>query len=170
MAANSELIQKIRIQFCTCVLDTKDRQGQITIAVKRDCIETLLHFLRDDPDFACDFLMDLCGVDYLEMGGFERFAVVYHLYSRQHNHRIRIKAFVPENDPRIDTVSHLWAAANWAEREVYDMYGIEFDHHPDLRRILNPDDFSGSPLRKDFPLEGIGYRESFPKIERSSIQ
>ncbi|MEE9170959.1 MAG: NADH-quinone oxidoreductase subunit C, partial [bacterium] len=90
--------------------------------------------------------------------------------SLKHSHRLRIKAYVPENDLKFDTVSHLWPAAEWAEREVYDMYGIEFNNHPDMRRILNPDDFEGFALRKDFPVEGIGYREDYEKIERATGQ
>ncbi|HHM23821.1 MAG TPA: NADH-quinone oxidoreductase subunit C [Bacteroidetes bacterium] len=170
MASNEEILKKVQEKFGDCVLEVKDALGEATISIKRDCNVEVLKFLRDDPDLAFEFLMDACGIDYLEMGGFERFAVVYHLYSLKHNHRVRVKAFIPENDPRIDTVSHLWAAANWAEREVFDMYGIEFNNHPDMRRILCPDDFVGHPLRKDFPLQGIGYRESFEKIERSTAQ
>jgi|Deesub1362B_J571_1020462.scaffolds.fasta_scaffold04436_4 NADH-quinone oxidoreductase subunit C len=170
MATNEEILKKIREKFGDAVLETSDALGEAAVSVRRDVIVDLLKFLREDPDLAFDFLMDLCGVDYLEMGGFERFAVVYHLYSLKHNHRVRVKAFVPENDPRIDSVTELWAAANWAEREVYDMYGIEFNNHPDMRRILCPDDFVGNPLRKDFPLQGIGYRESFEKIDRESAQ
>ncbi len=170
MASNQEILQKVQEKFADCVLETKDELGEATLSIKRECNVAVLSFLREDPDLAFDFLMDVCGVDYLEMGGPERFAVVYHLYSMKHNHRVRVKAFVPEDDPTIDTVSHLWAAANWAEREVFDMFGIEFNHHPDMRRILCPDDFEGHPLRKDFPLKGIGYRESFEKIERSNAQ
>jgi NADH/F420H2 dehydrogenase subunit C len=170
MATPQEMIQKVQEKFSDCVLETSDNFGEAAVSIKRDCIVDLIQFLHDDSDLSFDFLMDVCGMDYLEMGGHERYGTVYHLYSMKHNHRIRVKAFIPENDPRIDTISHIWEAANWAEREVYDMYGIEFNNHPDMRRILNPDDFEGFPLRKEFPPEGIGYRESFEKIERSDAQ
>ena len=170
MATSLEMLQKVQDKFSDCILETSDRLGEATVSVKRDCVVDLMNFLRDDSNLAFDFLMDLCGVDYLEMGGFERFGVTYHLYSMKHNHRIRVKAFIPETDAKIDTISQLWDAANWAEREVYDMYGIEFNNHPDMRRILNPDDFEGFPLRKEFPAEGIGYRENFEKIERLNAQ
>ena len=100
----------------------------------------------------------------------ERFAVVYHLYSMKHGHRLRVKAFIPETSAAIDSVAGIYPAADWAERETYDQYGIRFTGHPDLRRILNPDDFTGHPLRKDFPVEGIGYRDQFEKIVRTRAQ
>lgn len=170
MATSQEMMEKIQTKFGDCVLALSDRLQEATVSIKRDCVLQLLQFLQEDPDLAFDYLMDLCGVDYLEMGGPERFGITYHLYSMKHNHRIRVKAYIPETDLRIDSVSHLWAAANWAEREVYDMYGIEFNHHPDMRRLLNPDDFEGFPLRKDFPPEGVGYRDRFEKIERTDAR
>ena len=170
MATPQEIIQKVQDKFGGSVLETSDNLGETTVTIKRDCIVDLMQFLNEESDLSFDFLMDVCGVDYLEIGGLERYGTTYHLYSMQHNHRIRVKAFIPETDPTIETISHIWEAANWAEREVYDMYGIEFNNHPDMRRILNPDDFEGFPLRKEFPPEGIGYRESFEKIERSDAQ
>ena len=168
VASLQELIDKVNSEFGDSVLETSTQFDQASVSVKRESVVEVLGFLRDNPETEFDFLIDVCGVDYLEMGGLERFAVVYQLYSLNHNHRLRIKAYVPENDLTIDTVSHLWPAAEWAEREVYDMYGIEFNNHPDMRKILNPDDFEGYPLRKDFPPEGIGYREDYEKIERAT--
>ncbi len=170
MVTPQNLIGKVKDKFVDCVLETSDKLGEATVSVRPDCIVDLLQFLRDDPELSFNFLMDVCGADLIDLNLFERYAVVYHLYSMEHNHRIRIKAFVSEQELSIDSVSHLWEAANWAEREVYDMYGIEFKNHPDLRRILNPDNFEGFPLRKDFPPEGIGYREDFEKIKRSDAQ
>ncbi|MEE9168656.1 MAG: NADH-quinone oxidoreductase subunit C [bacterium] len=170
MASNLELIDKVKSEFGGSVLETTNQFDQAAVSVKREDVAEVLQFLRDDPETDFDFLIDVCGVDYLEMGGIERYAIVYQLYSLKHSHRLRIKAYVPENDLKIDTVSHLWPAAEWAEREVYDMYGIEFNNHPDMRRILNPDDFEGFALRKDFPVDGIGYREDYEKIERATGQ
>lgn len=168
MADSKAIIVKIREKFPDAILDVGEGAGSATISIKRGFVRKVLQFIRDDPELGCNFLADLFGIDYMEMGGHERFAVIYNLYSFQHAHRIYIKAFVPEDDPRIDSVVSLWTGANWAERETYDMYGISFNDHPNMTRILCPDDFTGHPLRKDFPLTGIGYRESFPKIERST--
>lgn len=168
MAENLEIIETVKTKFGQSVLGSSNQFGQAAVAVAREDIVEVLRFLRDDPQMHFDFLIDVCGVDYLEMGGRERFGVVYQLYSSPHNHRLRVKAFVSETELSIDTVSQLWPSAEWAEREVYDMYGIQFKGHPDMRRILNPDDFEGFPLRKDFPVHGIGYREDYEKIERAT--
>ncbi len=99
-----------------------------------------------------DYLADLCGADYPDNK--DRFEVVYNLYSIKHGHRLRVKALVPESDPSVDSVVPVWSGANWHEREACDMYGIVFNGHPDLRRILMPEDWEGYPLRKDYPLKG----------------
>lgn len=165
MASNQQIIDLVSAQFGARLLASEVQHDQLTLSVNRDDHVELLRFLKEKSELACDFLMDLFGVDYLEMGGQERCAVIYNLYSLKHNHRLRLRAWVPENDLRLASVTPLWASANWAEREVYDMYGITFTGHPNMIRILCPDDFSGFPLRKDFPVQGIGYRENFEKIE-----
>jgi NADH-quinone oxidoreductase subunit C len=170
MSEENKAVEKLTQNFPDQILEVVEALGETTVSVKRDQIAAMMKFLKEDPELKFEVLMDLFGVDYLEMGGFERFAVVYHLYSDTFNKRLRIKAFVPEGDETIDSVTHLWAAANWPEREVFDMYGISFNNHPDLRRLLCPDNFEGFPLRKDFPLEGIGYRESFHKVTRENAQ
>jgi NADH-quinone oxidoreductase subunit C len=98
-----------------------------------------------------NFLMDLTAVDYL--GKIPRFEVVYHLYSLRHNHRLRVKAPVKEDDPTIDSLASIWKSADWYEREVWDLYGIKFLGHPDLKRILLYEEFVGHPLRKDYPID-----------------
>jgi NADH-quinone oxidoreductase subunit C len=165
MAGNQELIDTIQAQFGEAILAADEQYGQLVFSIHRENHAALLRHLKESDDLAFDFLMDLFGVDYGEMGGLERYAVIYNLYSLQHNQRLRVRVWVPENDPRLNSIVPLWSAANWAEREVYDMYGITFTGHPNMSRILCPDDFSGFPLRKDFPLQGIGYRENFEKIE-----
>jgi NADH-quinone oxidoreductase subunit C len=107
--------------------------------------------------------MDLTAVDWLNQGMPERFCVVYNLYSFKENTRTRVKAFVPEGDPVIDSVSSLWRAAPWAEREVWDFFGIKFKGHPGLKRIQLPENYEGHPLRKDYPLTGRGERMNFPR-------
>jgi NADH-quinone oxidoreductase subunit C len=167
---NKALVQRAQEQLGSLLLDHTEQLGQLNLIVAREGIVAALQKLRDVVDFQFDFMMDLFGIDYLELGGPERFAVVYNLYSLAHGHRIYVKVFVPENDPVVPSATSVYAAANWAEREVYDQYGLSFSGHPDLRRIINPDEFEGHPLRKDFPPEGIGYRESFEQIDRQTAQ
>jgi NADH-quinone oxidoreductase subunit C len=148
-----EIADKIADQFPDDFLDIITFGDQVSVIVKKDKIVDICRYLHDDPDLRFDHLKDLCGVDYLGKGE-HRFVVVYHLYSVEYRHMIRLKALVPEDDPSIKTVTSIWAGANWHERECFDMFGIVFKGHPDLRRILLPEDWEGHPLRKDYPLKG----------------
>lgn len=125
--------------------------GDVTARVRLDRLVEVMTFLRDAPELAFDMLTDLTCVDYL--GEEPRFEMVYHLYSLARNHRLRIKARVPDALPHAPTLCELWPSANWMEREVWDLYGVRFDGHPDLRRILLYEEFEGHPLRKDYPKE-----------------
>ncbi|MFQ6091504.1 MAG: NADH-quinone oxidoreductase subunit C [bacterium] len=147
----SETEQRVRRKFAEDVIDVSDFRGELTLTVKRERIGDVCRFLLSTEGGEYAMMIDLCGVDYL--GREPRFEVVYHLYSLKRKDRVRIKAPVPESDPTIDTVTHLWKAANWFEREVYDLFGITFKGHPDLRRILTHDDFTGHALRKDYPVD-----------------
>ena len=153
-------LAKIQERFADQVVGTGEHSGQKWIEVKRDRVVEVLRFLRDA---GYEVLTDLTCVDYLNQGTPERFAIVYNLYSLQENVRTRVKAWVPESDPTIETASSVWKAAPWAEREVYDLYGIVFKNHPDLKRIVLPNDYVGHPLRKDYPLTGRGERMAFPR-------
>jgi NADH-quinone oxidoreductase subunit C/D len=146
-------ITSVRLQqrFGSAILAQHAAHGDDTLVVQRAAWRDIMRFLRDDPDLRYNFLMDLTAVDYLEMGRTPRYEVVAHLYSLPHNHRVRLKAPVPDDDARIDSLMPVWEGANWFEREVYDMFGITFDGHPDLRRILLYQGFEGHPLRKDYP-------------------
>lgn len=148
-----EIAEKIKEKFPHEILDVTEFRGQVSVTVKRDRIKDICKYLHDEPDIEMDYLSDLCGVDYIGKRRF-RFEVVYNLYSLRHQHRIRIKALLPEDEPSIDTVTEIWKGANWHERETYDMFGIIFNDHPDLRRILLPEDWEGFPLRKDYPVTG----------------
>lgn len=159
-------LEKCRALFSDQILAAATSAGQHFVEVKRDRIRDLLRTLRDDPELRFDLLQDVCGVDYLNQGRPGRFCVVYNLYSFTTRTQFRVKAFVPEDDPTIDSVADLWPAAGWAERETFDLYGIEFRNHPDLRRILMPFDYEGHPLRKDYPVTGRGERMDFPKYEK----
>jgi NADH-quinone oxidoreductase subunit C len=126
-------------------------RGQAVVTVAREGVLEALQTLRDDPVLAFDVLTDLTAVDYL--GRVPRFEVVYQLNSLTHHHRLRLKAGVPGDDPQIASATPLWNAALWAEREVWDLFGIRFLGHPDLRRILMYPEFEGHPLRKDYPVD-----------------
>jgi NADH-quinone oxidoreductase subunit C len=127
--------------------------GETTIIVPREHIEAACRFMKSTPDLEFNFLADLCGFD---RGPEEepRFEVNYHLFSTTRHHRIRLKVLLNEADLHVPTVSGVWRTANWHERETFDLLGVVFDDHPDLRRILLPDDWQGHALRKDFPLRG----------------
>ncbi|OGI43143.1 MAG: NADH-quinone oxidoreductase subunit C [Candidatus Muproteobacteria bacterium RBG_16_65_31] len=144
------------------LVDARADRGELTLEVRREDIVTVCRALRDDPALAFEQLIDLCGVDYLDYGRESasgarpgpRFAVVYHLLSLGHNRRLRLRARLADEAPLIASVTEIWSAANWYEREAFDLFGIMFDGHPDLRRILTDYGFSGHPFRKDFPLIG----------------
>src|SRR5256714_3484227 len=127
--------------------------GETTMVVPREQIVVICQFLNLTPELEFDFLADLCGFD---RGPEEepRFEVNYHLFSTKKHHRIRLKVLLSEDDLHAPTVTGVWRTANWHERETYDLFGVIFDGHPDLRRILLPDDWQGHALRKDFPLRG----------------
>ena len=152
-AASEEtpLLRSLRERFGEAVLSTHAFRGDATAIVDRGSSVAVLTFLRDDPEAAFDMLVDVTAVDYL--GRKPRFEVVYHLYSIEKNHRVRIKVPVEEDDPVVPSVVPVWSGANWLERETWDLYGIRFDGHPDLRRIYLYEEFEGHPLRKDYPKE-----------------
>ncbi len=134
-------------------LTTSEYRGELTVIVpKRDIVE-VCRFLHDDEALRFDSIRDICGADYARAE--ERFEVVYNLYSVAHRTRVRLKVRLEESEMRLATVTGIWAGASWMERETYDMYGIVFEGHPDLRRIYLPEEFEYHPLRKDFPLMGI---------------
>jgi len=145
------VLEELKKAFPDDVLATHAYRGDETALVTREKIKAICLWLRDHPDMRFDLPTDLTCVDYL--GETPRFEVVYHLYSTTKKHRIRLKARVPEEDPVIDSVVEVWPGFNWPEREAYDLYGIHFKGHPDLRRILLYPEFVGHPLRKDYPKE-----------------
>jgi NADH-quinone oxidoreductase subunit C len=135
------------------------RLGELTLVVKPERYESAMRALRDHPDGRFEQLIDLCGVDYRDYGdgAWEgpRFAVVLHLLSLTHNQRVRVRVFCPDDElPLVASMVDIWPSANWFEREAFDLYGIVFEGHPDLRRILTDYGFIGHPFRKDFPLSG----------------
>ena len=149
-------LQRVQEQFRQDVLEAHAFRGDETAVVRPAVLLEAAKFLKENPHLDFNVLMDLTAVDYLFFAGGRtqkrsRFEVVYHFYSLQHKHRIRIKVPVDEKDPEVDTLSDLWPSANWYEREVWDMYGITFKGHPNLKRILMYEEFQGHALRKDYP-------------------
>jgi len=150
-APEHPLLQRLREQFPDAILATHAYRGDTTAQIVPGSLLDVCTFLRDDAACAFDFLADVTAVDYI--GAVPRFELVYHLSSLARHHRLRLKARVPEEDPRIASLISLWRGADWLERETFDMYGIQFDGHPDLRRIYLYPEFQGHPLRKDYPKE-----------------
>jgi len=147
------IAEKIKENFPDEVLEIKEFRGQVSVTLRKNRIRDIARYLHDDPDLYFDYLIDVCGVDYLGKKD-KRFEVVYQLYSIKHRQALRLKAEVSGEDPTIDSVTSVWLGADWHEREAFDLYGIRFNGHPDLRRILLPEDWEGHPLRKDYPLKG----------------
>ncbi len=182
MTKLDNLAEKLNTQFGDSLLSMNREHGEITIECDVSAIKATLYELRENTFFDFDQLIDLCAVDYLYFGEYDwetkaasekgfsraverqeskafamskpRFAVVYHLLSTSKNHRLRVKVFINEAHLIVPSVHDLWKGANWFEREAYDLYGVLFEDHPDLRRILTDYGFIGHPFRKDFPISG----------------
>lgn len=144
-------VNKLKEQNAAWVAEVRDALAEVTVTVPGESIVAACRFLRDDQGF--DLLADLCGCD---RGPEEdpRFEVNYHLFSTTHHNRLRLKVLLSEDGPTVESVTGVWKTADWHERETYDLLGIVFEGHPDLRRILLPSDFDGHALRKDYPLRG----------------
>ena len=153
--ANTEallgLVEKLKGESAAWVTDVTDALGEVTVVVPSGSITAVCEYLKYSQGF--DLLADICGAD---RGPEEdpRFEVNYHLFSTKHYNRLRLKVLLSEDAPSLRTVTNVWKTANWHERETFDMFGVVFEGHPDLRRILLPSDFDGHALRKDYPLRG----------------
>ncbi len=147
---NQLVVTKLIDQFGEAIESHELLKDMLCITVSKDVIHEVLLFLRDEKEMQFNFLTTLCGMHYPDK---EQLGVVYHLHSFVNNHRIRIKTSADIRNPVIATATTIWPAANWMERETYDFYGILFDGHPNLVRILNMDDMTDFPMRKEFPLE-----------------
>lgn len=151
MADESLAIALLAVKFPQAILASGGQLGEDAVAVTRERLPDVLAYLRREPQLEFDMLVDVTGVDHL--GRREpRFDVVYHLLSLRHGLRLRIKAPVPEEDARLPSAAGIYALADWGEREVYDLFGIVFEGHPNLKRILLYEEFKGHPLRRDYPL------------------
>ena len=153
-----QLKSSLHVILADRMVSLVEEKGQIIIEVKADALTPVMTVLRDDPTFAFNQLIDVCGVDYSEYADNwtgARYAAVYVLLSTQHNWRVRVRTFCADDAyPMLDSMIGLWSSANWPEREAFDLFGIIFNGHPDLRRILTDYGFVGHPFRKDFPISG----------------
>ena len=155
-AKNAILVDRLRHRFADAILATHVFQDEVSHLVDKNALVPICEYIKDDPDFKMNYLVDILGVDQLPSS--PRFEVVYLLYSISRKHRLRLKVNV-DYDESIPSLTGFWPAADWPEREVYDMYGIVFEGHPDLARIYMAPDWQGFPLRKDYPLRG--YKDEY---------
>ncbi|NBU88760.1 MAG: NADH-quinone oxidoreductase subunit C [Betaproteobacteria bacterium] len=171
----NSLRQALDTRFGATLLNVQQNLGELTLVVSAQEYAAVMATLRDDPSLKFEQLIDLCGVDYSQYKNRpwegQRFAVVAHLLSVTHNWRVRVKVFAPDDDlPAVASLTPLWAAANWYEREAFDLFGIVFEGHEDLRRILTDYGFIGHPLRKDFPVTGHVEMRYDPQTQRVIYQ
>ncbi len=158
MAEINLAVKKLKEKFPTSVLEVKTFRDEVNVIVQKKDLLDICKFLYSDSDLQYQMLTDLCGVDFFPES--PRFEVVYLLYSMKNRQRLRLKIKVGDSES-VSSVESIWKAANWLEREVYDLFGILFENHPDLRRILLWDGYEGHPLRKDFPVEGPDFDKPF---------
>jgi NADH-quinone oxidoreductase subunit C len=146
-------VDTLKKRLPAAVLDVNEFRGETTVVVDRAEIVSVMSLLRDTSGLVYNFLSDISAVDYYpDYNRPERFGVCYHLYSMLYNRRLRVKVYVPEDNPSVKTVTSVFPGANWLEREIIDMMGIQFEGHPDGRRLLMPEDWDGHPHRRDYPL------------------
>lgn len=163
-----KLIDLVRKKFGDAVLHSHSRLGNDTVVVQREAILDIARYLRDDDATKMNLLRDITAVDYMHRA--PRFEVVYVFYSIEHKHMLLVRAPLPANDPKIASLASLYGCASWLEREVYDMYGVIFSDHPDLRRVLMYEEFEGHPLRKDYNQQDSQPRTELRAPERDSVE
>jgi NADH-quinone oxidoreductase subunit C len=151
MAENNRAVVKLKEKFASSIVEVVEFRGEVTVTIKKEDLLSVLAFLKQSLQY--NLLTDVTAIDYLGKKE-ERFMMVYLLCSIPNKDRLRVKAAVSEEECRIESATKVWATADWLEREVFDLFGITFDNHPDLRRILMTPDWEGYPLRKDYPLQG----------------
>ncbi|MDF0645748.1 MAG: NADH-quinone oxidoreductase subunit C [Nitrospira sp.] len=162
-----QISNRIQENFSEAVIQAVEWRGDLAVTVSRERLHEVAQFLHDDPAMDFDYIVHVSSVDWPDDE--LRFEVVYEFYSIRKCHRIRLKTRVAESDCVVDSLTDIWKGADFMEREVYDMMGIRFRRHPDLRRILMPDDYTeGYPLRKDFPLRGKGWRDTFDFLDETA--
>lgn len=158
MVETNLAVKRLKEKFPNSILEVTTFRGEVTVTVSKGEVFEICKFLHSDPDLQYHLLTDLCGLDFFPET--PRFGVVYLLYSVKKNLRLRVKTKVGERES-VSSVESIWKVANWYEREAYDLFGINFENHPDLRRIMLWDGYEGHPLRKDFPVEGPDFDKPF---------
>ena len=158
-------VEALQAEFPGAVQDVQEFRGELTIVVDRELIVDVCRYCRETEGLAHNFLSDITGIDYLPQE--PRFGIAYHIYSMLHNRSLRLKVMLPGDDPVLSSVMPVYPAANWFEREIYDLLGVTFEGHPDMRRIMMPDDWDGHPLRKDYPLgyETVQFSFNFDDVD-----
>ena len=164
-----EIIAKVKSSLGEGIQTAGVVLGDAVIHVAPEALPGTAKFLREDPDLCFDYLSQITGVDYLEQDREPRFEVVYELHSMDHNHTIRIRVGLPEDGPSVPTVSDIWKGALFPEMELFDMFGFDIPGHPNLKRLIMPDDWEGHPLRKDYPLMTEDVAFSFNKDYKSEL-
>lgn len=164
------IAEQLQVNFQDLILGVNEHRGQVAVQVDRNAILEIISYLKNDHKM--NHLNCLCGVDNNKRKAayLERFEVVYQLYSTENRTSLRIKAQIPESDPTIDSITSLWTGADWLERETYDLVGVEFNNHPNLKRILTPDDWEGHPLRKEYKLKGDTEWVGFEELKEKAAQ
>jgi NADH-quinone oxidoreductase subunit C len=159
-------IATLQTAFGDAVQDTVIFRDEITVVAAGERIVEICRYCRDTKGLEYNFLSDVTGIDYYPQA--PRFAVAYHLYSMVHNRSLRLKVYLPGEEPAVPSVTGIYPAANWSEREIYDLLGVTFTGHPDLRRILMPENWEGHPLRKDYPLgyETVQFSFNFDEVDK----
>lgn len=165
---SQKVLDRVLSKFPDFVLSTHDQCGDETLVLRREGLLPIATFLKEDPDMDFSMCTDVTGIDMMTYPGYEgpRLIAVYHLYSVRKKHRVCIKVPLELSDPVVESVSSLWAGANFFERETWDMLGIRFDHSPDHRRVLLYEEFEGHPLRKDYPQRGYQPLMPMPALQR----
>ncbi|MBM3804545.1 MAG: NADH-quinone oxidoreductase subunit C [Acidimicrobiia bacterium] len=153
MAEESLTLTRLRDKFPEAILETHSFRGDDTAIVRPEALVAIATCLKNDPALDYSYLMDLTAVDCLNLGTPHRFEVVYHFFSLSKKHRVRIKIPLGAKNPQVNSIASLWPGADWYEREVWDMFGVQFIGHPNLKRILLYEEFQGHPLRKDYPVD-----------------
>ena len=169
-------LNKVVERFKEFVIATHNQHGDETVIVRREALPELFRFMKEDEDLSFEMLLDVTAVDCIKMKnrpvglpeGY-RFFVVYHMRSLSKGHRLRVKVPLTEEDPVVPTAYYVWRGADWFERETFDMFGIIFEGHPNLKRILLYDEFKGYPLRKDYPLRGYQPRIPMPDLKGDPV-
>jgi NADH-quinone oxidoreductase subunit C len=167
MAELTQIVEKLESKFPNSIENVREFRGEYTVQVRPDALIEVGTFLRDDPDCAFSTCVDVSGVDYYPEE--PRFGVNYHLLSVTHKLRLRLKVRVKGPNPRIPSITSVWPGANWFERETFDLFGVTFIGHPDLRRLLLPLDFRGHPLRRDQPgpYEEVQFTHNFDQVDKT---